>query len=108
MRDPNVAQLHVLVAEQGTAAGGRAFLLRFIGREEFAGVEHELSYTSNRSDTEDVERRGLNRVLTMGLMPFVSQTPMASQIEFAFEEARTEATRVPEYDPWNNWVFHVD
>lgn len=108
VRDPQSAQVHVLVTNQGTGSGGRAFRLSFLGREQFRGQDHQLPFVSQASDTEDARRKGFTQSLKLGLLPYVAQTPLASQIEVGFDAAGSQAGRAqPGRDAWNNWVFRV-
>ncbi|RKU07197.1 hypothetical protein C6502_18160 [Candidatus Poribacteria bacterium] len=107
VRDRQLAQVHILVTDQRTGSGGREFRLQFIGQGTFAGQDGELRYTSQPDDTEDVERQGLVKTLQLGLMPYIAQTPLASQISIDYKAASApEAVSQPD-DPWNNWIFRI-
>lgn len=105
VRDPNVAQVHILVTDQPTGGGGRAYTLAYLGRGDFSGVDNTLSYTSGQTDTSAETRSGLTRVLELGLVPYVARTPLASQIALSFQASQREAR--PVSDPWSNWTFEV-
>lgn len=107
-RDPKAAQVHILVTDQETASGGVKFNISFIGRETFADFEQTLRYISPQSDTEDIQRRGLTRVIKMGLLPFVSQTPIASRIDIKYSEKNETSVQKRAVDSWNYWVFQID
>lgn len=108
VRDPQAAQVHVLVTTQGTGSGGRAFRLSFLGREQFRGQDHLLPYVSQPSDTDDARRKGFTHILRLGLLPYVAQTSTASQIEVEFDgAANPSGSTQPARDPWNNWVFRI-
>lgn len=108
VRDPFQSQVHVLITEQKTASEGRKFSLRFLGRENFQGMDQNLSYTSPLTDTEDKLRRGLTQVLKMGLMPYVSQTSIANMLDLKYDENEVEAVRKQNDDAWKYWIFHID
>jgi len=61
MRDRADADVHVLVTQQSTGAGGQQYTLDFIGLDAFAARSDTLVYTSDREDTDDTRRRGLAR-----------------------------------------------
>lgn len=107
VRDRQLAQVHILVTDQLTGSGGREFRLQFIGQEPFAGQDGELRYTSQHDDTEDVERHGLVKTLQFGLMPYIAQTPLASQISIDYKAASAPQAVSPPHDPWNNWIFSI-
>jgi hypothetical protein len=108
VREPHQAQVHVLITEQKTASEGRKFSLRFLGRENFQGMDQNLVYTSPLTDTEDKLRRGLTQVLKMGLMPYVSQTSIANMLDLKYDENEVEAVRKHNDDAWEYWIFHID
>jgi hypothetical protein len=110
VRERQDAQLHILVTQQGTAGGGRQYTLNFIGIREFAGLSDTLKYTSLNSDTDELRRRGLTRVMKMGLMRFVASTPVADGIQITYATPGMQQRRVvPQVrsDPWNFWTFRL-
>src|SRR5688572_23834592 len=67
MRDRADADVHILWRGQPTGAGGSRHTLDFVGLQTFAGKADTLVFVQGRDDTPDAVRRGLNRVLEMGL-----------------------------------------
>jgi hypothetical protein len=116
MRDRADAQVHVLVTRQATGGGGARFTLEFIGLRRFAGQADTLTHNSSANDSPDVLRRGLARVIKLGLVPFASHTVAAERLDvsFAAPPAAPGATpgapgvaAAPQHDPWNFWTFRV-
>jgi hypothetical protein len=111
MRDRADAQVHVLVTAQTTGGGGRQFTFNFIGLRSFVGVGDTLTYTASPDDSEDVRRKAMVRVLSMGLVPFVARTAQADRIAISLvpDTAATEETPVNAQvtDPWNYWTFRI-
>jgi len=107
-RDPKQAQLHVLITIQSTASGGYRYILDFIGQEGYQGKDQQLTHISEQSDTDDLRRKGLTRTLLMGLMPYLSQTPIASHIQISYDEDESQQFEQRTFDPWNFWVFRID
>jgi hypothetical protein len=110
MRDRQDADVHVLVTQQGTGAGGEQYTLNFIGLGPFASESDTLEYTSGRDDTSDVRRRGLARTLAVGLVRYVDDTPLAAQLRVVVGEegeVSPAPTTADVDDPWNFWVFTV-
>lgn len=108
VRNRQDADVHILITTQRTAAGGEEFTVAFLGRGRFLGIDQELVYTSEPNASDDDERRGLTRVIKLGLVRYVSQTPLADGIEISFTEPEGKdgaATAVD--DPWNFWTFRV-
>ncbi|WP_051227800.1 hypothetical protein [Gillisia sp. JM1] len=104
-RDPQLAKLHLFVTRQNTGSGGRLYTLSFIGKEEFEGVDNNLSYTSVQTNTQDEERKGITAMLKLGLIPYIAQTSLAENI--TVDITGIPETRKPDEDPWNNWIFEV-
>jgi hypothetical protein len=106
VREPDLAQVHVLVTDQATGSGGRMFTLSFLGRREFSGQENTLEYNSPQSNTAAQERDGLTHMLSLGLVPYAARTPLAPQLRLSIGE--TAATTLPAAtDPWKNWTMEV-
>lgn len=107
VRDREDADLHVLITRQQTGAGGDAFTLTFEGRHAFEGRRDTLRYVSLPASTEDDLRRGLARTIKLGLVPYVSDTPLAPRLDVTYRTpagaARTATTAAR--DPWNFWTF---
>jgi hypothetical protein len=104
VRNPQEADIHVLVTEQTTGGGGREYTLTFIGLGRFADLKNTLTYYSNRVDTEDEMRKGLVQILKLGLAPYVARTPMAKFVNFSVSR---QVTTAPPEDAWNYWVFNL-
>jgi hypothetical protein len=106
VRDREDADLHVLITSQQTGGGGTEYTLTFEGRRRFAGQSDTLHYVSPPAATEDDQRRGLARIIKIGLIPYIADTPVASRLDISYHApagggAVTGAAR----DPWNFWTF---
>jgi len=106
VRDPEVADLHGLVTDERTGAGGRRYHLDFLGRGGYRGVENRLTYVSGPTDTDAEERAGVTEMLKLGLVPYVARTAAASGLRLSWEAPDEETVR-PLDDPWRNWTFEV-
>ncbi len=110
VRDRHDAQVHVLVTNQ-RAAAGRELTLNFLGQESFAGVNQKLTVTTSDTDTSDEERRALLLVLQMGLMRYVSETPLARGLVISYHEPDgqpgAESAPGAANDPWRAWVYRA-
>ena len=106
VRNRQDADVHVLVTTQSTGAGGREYTLTFIGLKEFSGRGDTLRYNSRPAESEDQSRRGLARVLKLGLMRYVAASPLAARITISYE-APAQPVTARARDPWNYWVFRT-
>ncbi len=105
VRDRTVAQVHVLVTTQGSGSGTE-HTLAFIGLGDWAGRGDTLRYASSQTDTADERRRGLARILKLGLVRYLAGTSLASRLDVRFEGGRPGAAQ-RRRDPWNFWVFEI-
>ena len=108
VRDPNLAEVHVLISAQGTAAGGEEFSISFLGREQYKNMEYKLTYTSLSTDTEADTRSGLLQVIKMGLMPYVAMSSEISHLTIRYDLQGLVSDRTKNYDAWDFWVFYLD
>jgi len=104
VRDRKEADVHVLITTQRTGSGGTEHTIAFIGLRDYADIQNTLTYTSNQTDTADDVRRGLVRVLKMGLVQYAAKTPIADRISVSYKDIVTP-TSVK--DKWNFWVFSL-
>jgi hypothetical protein len=104
VRDRQIADVHVLVTIQLTGSGGREYSLEFIGQNAYYDLRNTLKYVSNQTDTDDEQRRGMVRVLKMGLVPYAAKTAVGDFLNINFD--RKVPVEVSE-DTWNSWVFNV-
>ena len=104
VRDRKEADVHVLITTQRTGSGGTEHTIAFIGLRDYTDIQNTLTYTSNQTDTADDVRRGLVRVLKMGLVQYVAKTPISDRISISFKD-QVKPTSVK--DKWNFWVFSL-
>ena len=102
--DRKEADIHLLVTTQRTGAGGFEYTMAFIGQRDFQGMQDTLKYVSTQADSRDDVRKGMVRVMKLGLIPFLNKTPIADFLDVLFEE-KVKPTAVE--DKWNFWVFHL-
>jgi len=108
VRQPQDADVHILMASQPAGSGGMALTLTFIGRERFADRTDTLTAFTDRDATESEARDVFTRTLKLGLMPFVARTPEAERIRVLYQGPRPgEVETSEETDPWNLWVFRM-
>lgn len=107
MRNRQDAQVHVLVTTRSNGSGTE-FSFSFIGLEEFSGMDDEFPFYSSHTDTEDVVRSHLTRLLKLGLMRYVVRTANSDRFDVSYDSPdTTEMESEPEHDPWNYWIFQA-
>lgn len=108
VRDPLLADIHILVTESETGGGGEIFYLNFIGRNSFAGMNFEYEVSSGRDETDDDVRRSLLKVIKAGILPYYSKTGFLKNISIELEEISNRKADDFVIDRWNKWVFSID
>lgn len=105
VRDRAEAQVHILLTDQETGSGGTEYTLTFIGQQNFIGQDDTLTCISKQMDTEDIVRRAIVRTMKLGLIRYISKTPLAKDLSIAFDR-QTDHPEV--IDKWDYWVFNID
>jgi hypothetical protein len=108
VRDRADADVHLIVTSQGTG-GGQEYRLRFIGLRAFAGVDDELQFSTQQTDTQDEVRNRQTQRIRLGLVRYVARGQVADRLRLSFDApagAGAGAAQKPR-DPWNLWVFEV-
>ncbi len=103
VRDRKQAQVYIMLTTQRTGAGGLEYTLTLTGQQNFVNQNDTLKYVSRQTDTQEIRRSGIVRILKMGLMPYVSKTPLAEYISINYRK-RTDPGAV--VDKWDYWVFN--
>ena len=104
VRDRREADIHIFVTTQGTGGGGAEFTVEFIGQGRFSEMHDTLKCVSVESDSEDMVRQGLIRVIRMGLLRYAAKTPVADYLSVVYTPPSKPA---PVIDKWNCWVFKI-
>lgn len=109
VRDREVADIHILVTQQRTGAGGQAQTIELLGLGPFAGMDQSGVYTTLAATTEDEEREGFLRTLQALLVPYLLRTSAAERVRVTVEEAggAEPGGGQPVDDPWNQWTVEI-
>lgn len=102
VRDPQDAQVHIIITFQETGAGGTEYSFFLIGQHDFAGMVDTLKYQSSPDDTDEKIMDGQISILKMGLMRYIMQTSLSNNVRISFTEQEQEGVS---HDSWNNWVI---
>ena len=104
VRDQAQADVQVFLIQQETAGGGQRYTLRFIGQQEFVGVEDSSTVITEAAATEADARARLLTAITTGLVPYVMRTSWRDAIRVSFPTRSGDALLAVR-DPWRAWVF---
>ena len=109
MRSRQDAQVHILVTNQPTGGGGTEFTLHFIGQKELAYVADTLTYVSPPSASQDDLRRGLARIIRLGLVRYYAHLGQSGRFDVTYTApAGDSASKAAVRDRWNLWVFRMN
>ena len=114
VNDRSDADVHVIMTSQGTGAGGREYVMDFMGTDEESPYGDQQTYQSLPTDTDREVLDGVANTLALGLAVFANQSGyrgLASVIPLATEtpdqiDGIVSADEVR--DPWNLWVFRLN
>ncbi len=102
--DRKNADIHILITSQTTGSGGIEYTLTYIGQNNFAAQHDTLVFTTKQDDTSDMIRSKMVKYLKVGLIPYLSKTPIIDDISVGY--VKPSGAMVKE-DKWNNWVFRM-
>ena len=105
VRDPSVADVHVLLTAEPTGSGGQVTTGRFIGRAALAGLADTIDIATARGATDDEQRRAIVRLLNLGLVRFAARTGLANDLAISYSPGLNGTTTIRRPDPWHAWVF---
>ena len=108
VRDRYDGQVIILVTSQQTGGQGTDYTLTFIGQREFQGRTDTLHHIAAQGATGDETRRGMARVIRLGLVRYSMATPLAAHLDVRFTPpGGPGASPREQRDPWNRWVFRA-
>lgn len=98
------AQVHLLITSRRTGSGGRSYTLSFTGSDEFEGRDQSLVYTSNPGASSDEVRKGILRLIQLGLVEYAVRTPLVDRLGLVING---NSNGMSIADRWNSWVFQI-
>lgn len=107
VRERTAADVHVLVADEGTGGGGRRYTLAFYGQRLFAGLSDTLVMTTPQGATEAERRRALVRSIRLGLARYLARTPEGQRVVVSLDAPPAAEPADTTNDPWDAWVFRL-
>ncbi|MDH3649632.1 MAG: hypothetical protein OEQ53_08105 [Saprospiraceae bacterium] len=110
VRDPKVADIHILVTRVRSGSNGFKHTLNFLGREAFVGTEHELVLDEAPNTANRERQEQIGRVIATGLLPYWLQTDLRKEMDVVIKRKATDQpiSQVSFEDPWNQWVFSME
>lgn len=105
VRDTKDAQVHLMITINQTGSNGYEYGLFFIGQNEFKGINDTLRMNVSPNSTSDETRILLAKNIKIGLIRYVSKTPLINFINIEYDRPENESSIVK--DQWNSWVFSL-
>lgn len=109
VRDPKEADVHILITRQSTGSGGIEYQIALIGQNKYEGQDEKVVYTSPPDATSDMKRQGYTRMISLGLMKYVANTPLADHlnINYDLKDSAENRQNIVE-DLWKSWVYNLE
>jgi hypothetical protein len=107
VREPQSADVHILVTTSHTASGGHKYFFNFIGLKNFEKVNYEYELVSSQSDTDDDRRKSLLKILKVGILGYYSKTSYIDNLNIEIEESGNRKAESMVIDRWNKWFFRM-
>jgi len=115
VRDQNDAHVHVIMTRQETGAGGREYVMDYLGRGRFSAYVQQGLYRALPTDTQREELDGVSLMLGVGLAHFATESGFRNLIQLTGASVE-ELGQPPQgilsqeeaNDPWNLWVFRIN
>jgi hypothetical protein len=108
VRNPQLADVHIMVTDAQTGGGGHKYFLNFIGKNEYSDFNNAYEVVSHQSDTEDDRRRVLLRYLKIGILQYYAKTGFSDNLNIDIRENENRKADDMVIDRWNNWVFNFE
>jgi len=105
-KDAKSANLHIIVKGETSSSGGEIATFRFIGVDEFKGVDNVLLLDVSPNTSDDDERNLYLEVLKKGVYAYIIRTSDKDNVSISFTKTIKENIK-EEKDKWNNWVFRM-
>lgn len=109
VRDPNLADVQILITDFPIASGGTRYDLKFVGKRDFSTFNFTNNFETIPSTSQYDQRNGMLQKIKLGLIPFLMDSPLANKISIHVKESaiRKDTKSISEKDPWNHWVFET-
>ncbi len=108
VRDPLLADVHILVTDSKTGGDGHKYFLNFLGKKKFEGVDNDYTVITNQPDTEDDIRRTLLKTIKVGILQYYSRTGYLERLNINIEDKENKKADEMLIDPWNKWIFRFE
>lgn len=102
VRDIKVADVYIISTEENTGSGGYVSTFFIVGQGKYKGMADTLKCSFSPDETLDIRRARQVKTLKMGLMRYVTKTPLAQFMDINFNQPMSETVTS---DKWDSWVY---
>ena len=107
VRDPQSADIHVLVTSQGVGSGGDKLTLYFTGLNEYDGITDTISTVTASDDTDKLVNDAIMSAFKEGMLQYLLRSSLKDKIEYSVNIPKQVTEEDLPVDPWNSWVFSL-
>jgi hypothetical protein len=102
VRDIKDADVYIITTEETTGSGGSVTTFFIVGQGKYTGMADTVKCNFSPDETFDIRRAKQAKALKLGLMRYVSKTPLGEFMNISFSMPISE---VVSSDKWNSWVY---
>jgi hypothetical protein len=102
VRDIKVADVYIISTDENTGSGGSVSTFFIVGQGKYIGMADTLKCNFTPDETHDIRRAKMVKILKIGLMRYVSKTPLAQFMNINFSQPLSQTISS---DKWNSWVY---
>jgi hypothetical protein len=107
VRDRFQSDVEMLVIRQDGANGGALYTIEMLGHHGLESMRDTLTFATKQSDTDDMIRQQLAKVLKLGLVRYAVKSQVNDAITLDFKK-RNSSELTKQADPWDYWVFNTE
>lgn len=104
VRDTKDADVSVMITRRTAANGGSEYSIIYEGLKKFKAKNDTLTFFTNSDATNDEIRQKQINFLKIGLIQYISHSPMINDIKIDYTKNLENVVPV---DKWNSWVFDL-
>lgn len=101
------ADVHILITEMSTGAGGKEYTLQFVGMKRFAAIHDTVTFMVDAYATENEIRTAMLNYVQLGLVPFLMKTPAKDLMMLFIDEGDYGFAPELKSDRWKDWIFEI-
>ena len=110
VRDKENAHVHIIMTRHDAGQAGTNYIISFIGRKKFSGINHELKYWSSANQTQHEIRKGYTSMIKIGLIHYMTDNESSLKkisIQYLVDSLELTDEDIDVVDPWRSWVFEI-